>query len=435
MYTINNSMDFSNELIKYMTLGEGSSGRSELFPLFIESGQGCRVFDVDGNEFIDYMLAYGPIILGHAHPAIVKAICDQTEKGTIFGHNNTLEIEVSRKIIELFPEMDQVRFNNTGTEAVQSALRVARVFTGKNKFLKFVGQYHGWLDNVLISGAATKYEDMGPYDAPNSVRISKGSPPSVLEDVLMAHWNDLDQVEKIVKKHKGELACIITEPMMSNAHIIPPKDGFLEGLKKIAHDNDVLLVFDEVVSGFRLSLRGGQGYFGVTPDITVFGKALGGGLPVSAFGARHEIMDVIGKDGAIQLGTFNTNPLCMAAANAALDEFIKDDGGIYPYMYELGEMLQNGIRSIFTKLGIEARIQGTKSLFAVLLTKDPVHNYEDTFRVDPKKLITYRRFLYEHGIMVRPEPKDIWYLSSAHTKVEIEKTLNILENALALLKE
>ena len=434
MFEINKSLNYSHKLKNYLTLGEGASGRSELMPVFVEKGKGCKVFDVDGNEYIDYMLAYGPIILGHSHPVIVKAISSQAEKGTIFGHNNLLELKVSQKLTGLFPEMDQVRFNLTGTEAVQSALRVARVFTGKNKFLKFVGQYHGWLDNVLISGAATKYKEMGSYENPNPVRISKGTPKSVLDDVLVAHWNDLDQVENIVKKHKHELAGILTEPMMTNAHIIRPRDGFLKGLKQIAKDNDLLLIFDEVVSGFRLGLRGGQGLFGVTPDITIFGKALGGGLPVSAFGARKEIMDVIGKSGAIQLGTFNTNPLSMAAASAFIDEVSKNDGEIYPYMEKIGEKLQNGINSIIEKIGLEARIQGTKSLFAVLLTKDPVNNYEDTFKIDPKKLLTYRKFLYENGVLVRPEPKDIWYLSAAHTDIEIDRTLNILEDALSLLK-
>jgi len=434
MYHHKNSFNKFDQLKQYLTLGEGSSGRSELLPLFIKSGKGSKVYDIDSNEYIDYVLAYGPLILGHSHPAIVKAISDQVNSGTIFGFNHELEIEVSKKIVGLIPSIEQVRFNSTGTEAVQSAIRIARTYTGKEKILKFVGQYHGWLDNILISGAATKQEDMGSYEAPNAVRISKGQPKSVLNDVVVAHWNDLDQVNDIVKRHKGEIAAILTEPMMTNAHIIPPKPGYLEGLRQISHENEILLIFDEVVSGFRLGLRGGQGYFNVSPDITVFGKALGGGLPVSCFGASKEIMSVMSKSGAIQLGTFNTNPLCMAGANATLDELSKNDGNAYKQMNKLGKTLQAGITSLIEKFNIQASIQGTESLFAVLFTREPVDNYQDIFKISTTKMLSYRQYLYSHGIMVRPELKDIWYLSSAHSETDIDSTLNILEDAFQLLK-
>lgn len=432
MYTHNKSFQLHDKLKSYMTLGEGSSGRSELLPLFLKHGKGSKVYDVDGNEYIDYVLAYGPLILGHCHPSIVQAVKEQVEKGTIFGFNNELELDVSRKIVEMVPSVQQVRFNSTGTEAVQSAIRVARTYTGKEKILKFVGQYHGWLDNILISGAATKREDMGDYLNPNAVRISKGQPISVLNDVLVAHWNDLDRVNDVIRRHKGEIAAIITEPMMTNAHIIPPKPGYLEGLRAIAHENDMLLIFDEVVSGFRLGISAGQGYFNVMPDITVLGKALGGGVPVSCFGASKEIMSVLGKSGAIQLGTFNTNPLCMAAANATIDELSKDDGQVYKHMSRLGKRLQVGIENLIAKYTIKAHIQGTDSLFAVMTTDEMVYNFQDTFKIDTGKLLSYRKYLFSHGVMVRPELRDIWYLSSAHSDEDIDATLNVLDDAFKL---
>lgn len=428
MYSFDKSTAIWKESCKVFTGGEGSQGRTWLFPICLTHGKGSRVWDIDGNEFIDFMLAYGPLIMGHSHPAIVKAVQEQAAKALVNGHLHEGEGVLARKIVALCPHMEQVRFNISGSEADQAAIRLARTYTKKNKILKFMGQYHGWMDNVLVSGAATKEAQMGPYDAPNAVIISKGQPPSVLEDVLVCHFNDLDQVERMLKKHAGEVAAIITEPMMSNAQIIPPQPGFLQGLKDLAHAHGALLIYDEVVSGFRIDLRGGAGYFGVTPDITVFGKALGGGIPISCIGASKEIMSVIHKDGAIHLGTYNSNPLAVAAANATLDYLTAHEAEVYPRMKRLGLRLQNGIREAFAPKGYPIRVQGTESLFAVMFVDQEVRNFADTFKINTDLLKKYKVELYRHGIMVRPELRDIWYLSTEHTDADIDQALTIIND-------
>ncbi len=426
MYSLDKSTAIWKESCGVFTGGEGSQGRTWLFPICLTHGKGARVYDIDGNEYIDYMLAYGPLILGHSHPGVVRAVQEQAAKAMVNGHIHAGEGPLAKKIVDLFPHIDQVRFNISGSEADQAAIRLARTYTGKNKILKFMGQYHGWMDNVLISGAATKQEKMGPYEAPNAVIISKGQPPSVLEDVLVCHFNDLDQVASMLKKHKGEVAAILTEPMMTNAQIIPPQPGFLQGLKDLAHEHGALLIYDEIVSGFRIDLRGGSGYFGVEPDISVFGKAMGGGLPISCIGARKEIMSVIHKDGAIHLGTFNSNPLAVAAANATVDLLIQNESEYYPRMRRLGLKLQNGIRDIFGQKGYPIRVQGTDSLFAVMFVDQDIVNFADTFKINTDLLKKYKIELYQRGIMVRPELRDIWYLSTEHTEADIDQTLNII---------
>lgn len=428
MYTFKKSINNWKKSKKYLTGGESSQGRTWLFPLCIDYGKGSKVYDIDGNQYIDYMLAYGPLILGHCHPKVVEAVKRQSKKSLVNGFTHAGEFELAKKIVKLIPGIEQVKFNVSGTEAVQAAIRTARVYTGKNKILKFIGQYHGWVDGILVSGAATKKKDMGGYNNPKWVTISKGQPQSVLRDIVACQWNDLNLVEKIIKKNKNEIAAIITEPMMTNSHIIPPEAGYLEGLKKIAKENDILLIFDEVVTGFRVNLRGGQEYFKVMPDITVFAKAMGGGVPISCFGASKEIMSVIHSEGNIHLGTFNSNPLAVAAANAVVDELISKENIYYPKMKKLGIKLKKGIIDIFSEKGYPIRVQGTESLFAVMFIDKPVKNFADTFDINVDILKDYKIQLFKHGIMVRPELRDIWYLSTEHTEEDIDKTLNIISD-------
>ena len=416
-----------NESKQYLTNGEGSSGRTALYPIFVDHAKGSRLFDVDGNEFIDFMLGYGPLILGHCHPRVVKSVTEQAQKSLVHGYCNELELDVCRKIVSLVPSVEQVKLNVTGSEAVQAAVRLARAYTGRSKVLKFMGNYHGWMDNLLISGAATKQELMGPCNAPNSVLISKGQPESVLSDILVSHFNDIDRVEELIHQNPDEIAAILTEPMMTNAHIIPPKEGFLAKLKSLASKHGILLIFDEVVSGFRVAKGGGQEYFGVEPDITVFGKALGGGLPVSAVGASAKIMQAFVDGGAIHLGTFNSNPLALAAANATLDELIEDTDA-FARMNRLGWRLQEGIVTIFSEKGIPVRTQGTENLFATMFTESPDDNFADTCNLDKDFLSRFKRALYDRGIMVRPEARDIWYLSTTHTDADIDRCLEVLRD-------
>jgi glutamate-1-semialdehyde 2,1-aminomutase len=425
MFKFDKSVALLNKSKQYFTNGEGSSGRTALYPIYVDHAKGSRLFDVDGNEFIDFMLGYGPLILGHCHPRVVKSISEQAQKQLVHGCCHELELDLCRKIVSLIPSIEQIKLNVTGTEAVQAAVRLARAYTGRSKVIKFMGNYHGWIDNLLISGAATKPELMGRRNAPNSVLISKGQPESVLSDILVSHFNDIDRVEELILQNPGEIAAILTEPMMTNAHIIPPKEGFLAKLKALASKHGILLIFDEVVSGFRVAMTGGQGYYGVEPDITVFGKALGGGLPISAVGASTEIMKTFVDGGAIHLGTFNSNSLAVAAANAALDELMHDVDA-FRRMNRLGQRLQEGIVTIFSERGIPVRTQGTESLFATMFTESPVDNFADTFNLDKDLLSRFKRGLYDRGIMVRPEARDIWYLSTAHTDADIDQCLEIL---------
>jgi len=429
MYSFDKSYKTWEESKKYFTGGEGSQGRTSLYPIQISHGKGSRIYDIDGNEYIDFMLGYGPLILGHSHPRLVKAICHQAEKALTHGFSHVGELELARKIVNLISSIEQVRFNNTGTEAVQAAVRMARAYTGKSKIIKFVGQYHGWVDNVLISGAATKKEQMGSYSKANKVLISKGQPESVLSDILVAQWNDLSLVEDLIKNNRGEIAAILTEPMMTNAQIITPEEGYLQGLRQIADENDILLIFDEVVSGFRISLKGGQGYFNVNPDITVFGKALGGGVPISCIGASKEIMAINNKEGAIHLGTFNSNPLVVAAGNAVVDELTEKQDEVFSRMYRLGEKLKKGILEIFSQKGFPIRVQGTESLFAVMFVEQEVKNFAETFNINIDILAKYKKELYQRGIITRPELRDIWYFSTAHTDADIDEALNIINDA------
>ena len=428
MLTFDKSVAIFNESKKFLVNGEGSSGRTALYPIYVDHSKGSRLFDIDGNEFIDFMLAYGPLILGHCHPRIVQSITEQAKKNLVSGCCHELELELCRKIVSIIPSIEQLKLNVTGTEAVQAAVRLARAYTGRTKILKFMGNYHGWIDNLLISGAATKEKLMGPRNAPNNVLISKGQPESVLSDILVSHFNDIDRVEELILQNEGKIAAILTEPMMTNAHIIPPKDGFLEKLKALATKHGILLIFDEVVSGFRISMEGGQGYYGVEPDITVFGKALGGGIPISAVGASKEIMQAFATGGAIHLGTFNSNPLAIAAANATLDQLIEDTEA-FNRMNRLGRKLQDGIIKIFSGVGMPVRTQGTDSLFATMFTESPVDNFADTFELDSNLLSRFKRELYDRGIMVRPEARDIWYLSTVHTDADIDQTLEVLQHA------
>jgi glutamate-1-semialdehyde 2,1-aminomutase len=317
------------------------------YPFFAARGAGCMLYDVDGRDYIDYCLAYGPLILGHAHPAVVERIKEQLDRGTLYGTPTELEVEFARKIIKHVPSAEMVRFVNTGTEATMAAIRLARGYTGRKKILKFEGAFHGAHDSVLVkagSGATT-----------HGVPTSRGVPPEATKNTLLASFNDLSAVERIIRKEK--VACVILEPVIGNAGCILPEDGFLESLREITLDNDVLLIFDEVITGFRLSLGGAQEYFNVTPDITTLGKILGGGLPIGAVASSREIMEHFSPLGGVyQAGTFNGNPLSLTAGYAAIQELEK--GGVYEKVNALREKITSGLEDISQRYGIKTRVYG-----------------------------------------------------------------------------
>jgi glutamate-1-semialdehyde 2,1-aminomutase len=337
MHVTERSKALFEESKRYLAGGVGSHVRAGVqpYPVFMDHGRGSHVFDVDGNEYIDYLLAYGPLILGHCPPAVVNAVHEQLDRGTAFGTPHEIEIELSKLICSLMPAVELVRYNSSGSEAVQSVLRLARAYTGKDKIIKFEGHYHGCLDNVYVSHLPDSLSLIGMEHAPWKVLGSPGQCASVLEDLIVLPWNNLDLVAKTVRERKHEIAAILTEPVMSNCGVIPPNPGYLEGLRQIASENDIVLIFDEVITAFRIT---SWGWVRGTPDLCTMAKALGAGYPVGAFGGKREIMQLLADRKVVHDGTYNSNGLVCAAALAAVRELSKDDGAIYGRMRALGKL-------------------------------------------------------------------------------------------------
>lgn len=406
-------------------------------PVYFDHGQGSKLYDVDGNEYIDYLLAYGPLILGHCPEPVVDAVRKQAGRGSTFGAPHETLVELAEKLIELVPCYEMVRFNNSGSEAVQAVLRLARAFSGRSKIVKFEGHYHGWYDNIYISHLPEALSMIGLERAPWAVLGSAGQPESVLEDIIVLPWNDLEVVERTLKQHAHEIAAIITEPIMSNCGIIPPAAGYLEGLRRLTHEYDVLLIFDEVITGLRTGLHSAQGYFSVTPDLAIIGKALGAGYPILSWGGRMEIMQLIAQRQVIHAGTFNGNPVCAAAALATLTELSRDDGAVYERMTALTNTLKKGIAERAEAYDIPVRLQGIGPFFALSFRDPqvPITNFREALEEYPGRYPRFRLALLERGVHTFPTEKGLWYLSTTHTKQDITQTLDSVDEALAMLKK
>lgn len=436
MYSTERSKDMFEESRHYLAGGVGSQVRSLIdpYPVFMDHGWGSRIYDVDGNEYVDFLLALGPLILGHCPEAVVQAVKEQLDKGTAFGTPHELEIELSKMICALMPAVELVRYNNSGSEADQSLLRLARAYTGKNKVIKFEGHYHGWLDSVYVSHLPEALSMIGLERAPWKVLGSPGQCESVLEDLIVLPWNNLDLVDKTIREHKHEVAAIITEPVMSNCGVIPPNPGYLEGLRQITQDNDILLIFDEVITGFRIDLHGAQGYFGVTPDLCAMAKALGAGYPISAFGGKREIMELIAEKKVVHAGTYNTNGLVCAAALATLKELSKDNGAVYDRMRALGKRLVKGLTEIAGRNGVPLRIQGYDTFFGTVFIDRPITNFRESFYQDKGRYPRFRKELFARGVQIFPTDKGLWYISAAHTGADVDWALEVVEDVMPLLK-
>lgn len=406
-------------------------GTTKPFPIFFERGEGAKIFDVDGNGYIDYTLSFGPLILGHRPAKVVKAVKEQLDKGWIYGAQHELEIKLSEKLTQIIPCAELVRYSNTGTEAVQTALRLARAYTGKNKIIKFEGHYHGWVDNILVS-YHPKLEETGSMASPHSVLTSSGQVKSVLKDIIILPWNNLEILEETVKRHKDEIAGIITEPMMCNSGVIYPAKGYLEGLRKIATENNIVLIFDEVITGFRLALGGAQEYFNVIPDIATFGKAMAAGFPISCIAGRRNIMDLIIRGNVIHAGTFNSNPVSIAAAYAAVTELEKNNGEIYGHIFSLGKKLKEGMEEIVKDAGFPALLQGPGPMFHLFFThRKSVNHYRDYLESDMESYERFIEYLLQEGILSLN--RGIWYVSAAHSDEDIDKTLGAVRRAIKYL--
>lgn len=383
-------------------------------PFFVNKAKGCRVTTVDGDELIDYVGTWGPAILGHAHPRIIKAVQDTAANGTSFGIPNPLEVTMAKLICASVPSVQKVRMTNSGTEACMSAIRLARGFTKRDKIIKFDGCYHGHCDSLLVkagSGALT-------FGHPDS----DGVPSAFTQHTIVLPYNDVDAVKAAFAANPGQIAGIIIEPVPGNAGLYLPKPGYLEFLSKITTDDGALLIFDEVMTGFRLALGGAQQLFGIKPDLTCFGKIIGGGLPVGAFGGRTEIMDCLAPLGPVyQAGTLSGNPLAMAAGIANLEEL--QESGAYCGLDERGQQLEEGMKSAAKSAGIALTVNNCGSMFCGYFTSGPVWNLADAMKSDRERFKKFFHGMLSEGVYLAPSQFEAGFISTAHSPADIEHTI------------
>jgi glutamate-1-semialdehyde 2,1-aminomutase len=410
--------------------GVGSNERALALPhpIFFSHGKGSRFWDIDGNEYVDFLLAFGPLVLGHSHPAITEAVTEQLQRGTVFGGCHELELEVTEQLVELIPSFELVRFAQSGTEVVLAAMRIARATTGRDLIVKFEGAYHGWSDQVSISQMPSP-EQAGPRHRPNTVPMSLGQPPSTYADMIVLPWNDLGVVEDLMRERGNEIAAILTEPILYNCGVIEPRAGYLEGLRALCDEYGAALIFDEIQTGFRASLRGAQGLLGVTPDLTCMGKALSGGFPISAVGGSHAFMDRISDRRVFHGGTYNSNPLCLAAVRAVIK--VLSAPGVYDEMSRLSHRLRDGIREIVEPAG--GRVQGSTTVFSVAFGPGPFHDLREYWQADQSRIMEWKRELRERGVYTKQMARDIWYVSTEHTDDDIDRAIEVAAEATAAL--
>ena len=390
-------------------------------PLFITRAAGSRVWDADDNEFIDYVCSWGPMILGHAHPDVVSAISAAAEKGTSYGAPTEGEVRLAELVVDSVPSIEIVRFVNSGTEATMSALRLARAFTGRSKILKFDGGYHGHGDALLVkagSGLATA-------GVPTSAGIHAG----LAADTIVLPYNDTEALEKAFAAHPGEIAAVIVEPIAGNMGVVPPQPGYLGAMREITERDGALLIFDEVISGFRVGLDGAQGMFKITPDLTCLGKIVGGGLPVGAYGGREGVMAMVAPLGPMyQAGTLSGNPLAMAAGIATLEQL--REPGIYDRLERLGALLEAGLTEVFADTEVPMTINRVGSLLTVFFSPGPVRDMADASAGDHEAFGRWFHGLLEGGIYIAPSDYEAWFVSIAHTEADIEQTVSAAKAAL-----
>ena len=384
-------------------------------PRFIDRADGCYIYDVEGNEYVDYIDSWGPMILGHNFPEVKESLLKACEKGLSFGCATAIEVEMAEFICDHIPHVDMVRMVNSGTEAVMSAVRVARGFTGKNKIIKFAGCYHGHSDAMLVSA--------GSGVMTSGVPDSAGVPKGCTEDTMTAVYNDLDSVRALMEQADGKTAAVIVEAVGANMGVVPPKKGFLEGLRKLCDEFGALLIFDEVITGFRLAFGGAAEYFGVTPDLVTYGKIIGAGMPVGAYGGRREIMELVSPVGKVyQAGTLSGNPIAMAAGLTQL-KYLYEHPEVYTELEKKGEKLYGGMEKILAEKGLPYHVNHVASLGSLFFTEQEVVDYTSAKSADIKAFSEYLKGMLAQGIHLAPSQFEAMFLSVAHTDEVIERTL------------
>ena len=428
MKNINRSKHLFEEAQRYLPGGVDSPVRAFKAvggtPLFIKRGQGSRLYDEDGNEYIDYVCSWGPLILGHAHPRVVKAIKKVVEHSSSFGAPTELETTLAKLISGAMPPIEMVRFVNSGTEATMSAIRLARAFTGRNKVLKFAGCYHGHSDGLLAkagSGMATL-----------GIPSSPGVPASITADTLVAPYNNLETVEKLFKDFASDTAAVIVEPIAGNMGLVLPQPGFLECLRSLTRQSGALLIFDEVITGFRVAYGGAQSLYNISPDLTCLGKIIGGGLPIGAYGGRRDIMQMVAPSGLVyQAGTLAGNPLAMTAGIETIT--ILKESSAYQELERKSSLLEKGIIEAANKTGMEIQLPRIGSMFTIFFAKDPVTDYETAARADTTLYARFFHQMLSQGVYLPPSQFEAAFVSTAHSDKDIQATISAAEKAFASL--
>lgn len=394
-------------------------------PLFISKAKGSKIYDADGNAYIDYVLSWGPMILGHAHPAVVRPLKKAVERGTSYGAPTALEVELAKLVLKIYPSMAKVRMVNSGTEATMSAIRVARGFTGRDKIIKFEGCYHGHADGLLVkagSGATT----FGVPDSP-------GVPKSCARNTITLPFNDSEALARVIRKEGRSIACAIIEPVVGNIGCVLPRTGFLETLRKLTRQHGIVLIFDEVMTGFRVSLGGAQARYGIKPDMTCLGKVIGGGLPVGAYGGRKEIMTMVSPEGPVyQAGTLSGNPLAMTAGIATLNQLTRP--GVYRELEKKSRMLEEGLTDAARKAGVQTKLYRAGTMFCTYFTDCDVVDYASAKTADTKKFAAFFSAMLEQGVNLAPSQFEAGFISLAHSTADIEKTVRAAYEALKKIK-
>ncbi|MFW2424981.1 glutamate-1-semialdehyde 2,1-aminomutase [Staphylococcus cohnii subsp. cohnii] len=419
--------NYSNEYIlggvnspsrSYKAVGGGA-------PVMMKSGQGAYLFDVDGNKYIDYLQAYGPIITGHAHPHITKAIQEQAALGVLYGTPTELEINFAKKLRSAIPSLEKIRFVNSGTEAVMTTIRVARAYTKRNKIIKFSGQYHGHSDLVLVA-AGSGPSQLGSPD-------SAGVPQSVAQEVITVPYNDIESYKEAIDYWGDDIAAVLVEPIVGNFGMVKPKSGFLEQVNEITHNNRSLVIYDEVITAFRFHFGGAQDLYRVYPDLTAFGKIVGGGLPIGGYGGKQDIMEQVAPLGpAYQAGTMAGNPLSMKAGIALLEVLEQD--GIYEHLDSLGQQLEDGLNKLIQKHNITATVNRVYGALTLYFTNEIVTHYDQVENSDGDAFAQFFKLMLHQGINLAPSKFEAWFLTTEHTKDDIDKTLEAVDYAFSQMK-